>query len=231
MDLKRPEPVPLVGVSWQAGRDEHAVKPPEVDADGTLPLARAVPGRATRSLVLVAILAATLAACGDRDGSTPGSCRPIGNHGGGSRTGTGASNRRRPTADHHSNPDSRTCNHARFHRTEVHIGRKRRSRPTLRRTTNGGTGARTGHRHRHLPGRRVDGWVEGAAPGSAAAGGVNRPGFPGDSISWEIMEYGKTDYVFTGGAGACCSDGVRASGRTSGCTAPARSGASYSVKA
>ena len=78
MDLKRPEPVPLVGVSWQAGRDEHAVKPPEVDADGTLPLARAVPGRATRSHVLVAILAATLAACGDRDGSTPGPAAPSG---------------------------------------------------------------------------------------------------------------------------------------------------------
>ena len=44
------------------------------------------------------------------------------------------------------------------------------------------------------------------------SGSVNRPGFPGDSISWEIMGYGKTDYVFTGGAGACCSDGVRASG-------------------
>ena len=29
---------------------------------------------------------------------------------------------------------------------------------------------------------------------------VNRPGFPGDSISWEIMGYGKTDYVLVGGA-------------------------------
>ena len=29
---------------------------------------------------------------------------------------------------------------------------------------------------------------------------------------WEVMEYGKTDYVFTGGAGACRSDGIGASG-------------------
>ena len=41
---------------------------------------------------------------------------------------------------------------------------------------------------------------------------VNRAGFPGDSISWEIVEYGKTDDVFAGGAGACRSVGVRASG-------------------
>ena len=72
MDSKRPEPVPLVGVSRRAGRYNYAVKPPE----GTLPLAGGAPGRATRSLVLVAILAATLAACGDRDGSAPGSAAP-----------------------------------------------------------------------------------------------------------------------------------------------------------
>ena len=41
---------------------------------------------------------------------------------------------------------------------------------------------------------------------------LNRTGFPGDSISWEIMEYGKTDDVFAGGAGACCPVGVGASG-------------------
>ena len=75
MDSKRGEPVPLVGASRRAGRYDHAVKPPaEAGADGTL--AGPVPGRAARSLVLVAILAATLAACGDRDGSAPGSAAP-----------------------------------------------------------------------------------------------------------------------------------------------------------
>ncbi len=41
---------------------------------------------------------------------------------------------------------------------------------------------------------------------------VNPPGFSGDSIGWEIMEYGKTNNVFTGGSGAGCPDGVGASG-------------------
>ena len=77
MDSNRPEPVPLVGVSRRPGRYDHAAKPPaEAGTDGTL--AGAVPGRLTRSLVLVAILAATLAACGDRDGSAPGSAASSG---------------------------------------------------------------------------------------------------------------------------------------------------------
>ena len=41
---------------------------------------------------------------------------------------------------------------------------------------------------------------------------LNPPGFSGDSISWEIMEYGKTNNVFTGGSGAGCPDGFGASG-------------------
>ena len=43
-------------------------------------------------------------------------------------------------------------------------------------------------------------------------GWLNRPGYPGDSFSWEIMEYGKTDHVFTRGTGAGGSLGVRAPG-------------------
>ncbi len=44
---------------------------------------------------------------------------------------------------------------------------------------------------------------------------LNHPGFSGDSISWEIMEYGKTNNVFTGGSGAGCPDGFGASGGVS----------------
>ena len=76
MDSNRAEPVPLVGASRRPDRYDHAAKAQEAGTDRTL--TGAVPGRLTRSLVLVAILAATLAACGDRDGSAPGSAASSG---------------------------------------------------------------------------------------------------------------------------------------------------------